>query len=127
MTLDEPFKGYEAFHKRCKELTGDDWCPYPSLEFIAAVAAANDDVARELIAKRRTLLFPHFLAGEPMATEISKIMGSTWDTESEEIMKRIHPGKLRRQMQDFFQAINNTQQTRQTWREIDNLKTVFEL
>lgn len=73
--VDEPFEGYEAFHKKCETLTGDAWCPYPSPEFVKAVAMASDDVARQLIEKRRTFMFPHFLGGEPMALEIAEVIG----------------------------------------------------
>ena len=56
----------DKFHKRCEELTGDAWCPYPSEMMIRVTLAVKDDVAKELIVQRRLYLFPDFLRREPM-------------------------------------------------------------
>ena len=65
---------YTKFHDRCKELTDDIWCPYPSNAFMEAVMLADDKIAKELIEERRCYLFPHFLCGEPMVEAIYNVL-----------------------------------------------------
>ena len=60
----------ERFHNRCKELTGNSWCPYPSLLMIYVCFLVDDKTAKQLIELRRTFLFPAFLIGEPMEKEL---------------------------------------------------------
>jgi len=63
-----------VLHKRCKELTGEAWCPYPSEIFIKAIFKTDDKTAIKLIEERRKISFPTFMAGEPQIDEISKIL-----------------------------------------------------
>ena len=56
----------EKFHDRVRALTGDSWCPYPSGRFVWIVTHTTDQIAKALIEKRRTFLFPDFLGKEPM-------------------------------------------------------------
>lgn len=63
----------EVFHKKCKRIAGNEWCPYPSEDFILAVLISDNETAKSLIEKRRKFLFPHFLIGEPMRKEIDDV------------------------------------------------------
>lgn len=60
----------ERFHKLCKELTGDAWCPYPSLLMIYVCFLVDNKTAKSLIEQRRKYLFIEFLIGEPMEKEL---------------------------------------------------------
>ena len=56
-------KDVEWLHSEAKRLTGDLWVPYLSQKFIDACRSATDERKKQLIEKRRTFLFPHFLTG----------------------------------------------------------------
>lgn len=50
-----------------------------------------------------------------------------WDRESQEVLQQTNISKIRRQMQDFMQVVNGTQQSRLFWHELDRLKQTFKL
>ncbi len=62
------------YRKRVKKLTGDSWCPYPSLLFILVVMAIRTDTARRIIKQRRGYLAPYFYGQDPQCSRLSKLV-----------------------------------------------------
>lgn len=84
--MSEAYDRFDAdYHARVKKLTGEDWCPYPSNDFMLLVLAVPDNEAAQLIRERRGYLFPEFLFGEPqemhmrgLAAKYEKELYETW-------------------------------------------------
>lgn len=55
-----------TFSKRCLELLGDEWCPYPSNYFLEVCAKVSDEDFRFLVIERRKYRAPSFFSNEPM-------------------------------------------------------------
>lgn len=63
----------EQFHDRVEFLTGEVGCPYPSPRFEAAIMSLPDELAKLLIAERRTFYFPDFIMCEPQDAVLSEL------------------------------------------------------
>lgn len=70
---------HTAFTGRVRQLTGEEWCPYPSRLMMEVTMVADDDVAINLIIRRRTFSFPNFLFNEPMLDELLSIVAEAED------------------------------------------------
>ena len=66
---------HDEFTMRVKNVTGEEWCPYPSELMVRAVMLSNDTTAKELIIERRKYIFPQFLVGEPMLEKLLSVIG----------------------------------------------------
>lgn len=67
----------DRFHKRCEDLTGDVWCPYPNDVFMTVVLGVDDETAKRLIVGRRKFLMPTFLQREPQEEELRAAIKAT--------------------------------------------------